>query len=217
MNEDGWIEYGASMRRNRQLLGLSVRDAATRAGVSKNTILRLESGRPIHRGSQAKLCRAYGCVPIDPADRQPPSREGTHYKLQSKAEQTWYATRLNAEGEAEAHTSPVIQEEGERERLGLNRLVNHFGLPLRVRREGSRFIPFLIELYGPTDTTCDRSGERFILCLQGSIRVVVGDESFVLEEGESASYDSTLPNRLEPVEPATKGRRAPMALQIVLP
>lgn len=210
-------EFGASMRRNRVLLGYSVREAAERAGISKNTILRIETGLPVQRATRQKLCRAYGCVPTDPEDRRAPQHQGKHFKLQTRDEAVWYATRIGADGQAEAYTNDRVQSPNERNRLGWNRLANHFGQPFRVRREGSRFIPFLVEVFAPTDTTADLSGERFILGIRGVVRVVVGEESFLVGEGEAASYDATLPNRLEPAEPIKRGEPAPLVLQIVIP
>lgn len=214
---DALQEFGASMRRNRLLLGYTVRDAAEKAGISKNTILRVEAGLPVQRSTREKLCHALGMVPTDPATRKPAAGAGRFYKIQTNAESVWYATIVNAQGEAEGYTNERIADSAERSRLGWYGLANHFGRPLRCRREGSRHIPFLIELYRATDVTSDPMGERFVYGLRGSVRVIVGDESFDLHEGEAATYDATQPNGLEPLQPVKPGQPAPLVLQIVLP
>ncbi|AIE84438.1 XRE family transcriptional regulator [Fimbriimonas ginsengisoli] len=210
-------EFGASMRRNRNLLGYTVRDLAELAGISKNTLLRVESGLPVQKATREKLCRALGMVPTDPASRRPGANEGAYYRLHTNADAVWYATKVNRNGEAESSTNERIGDPAERSRLGWYGLADNFGRPLRCRREGSRLIPFVVEVYRPSDITADPSGERFVYGLRGKVRVVVGEESFVLQEGEAATYDATQPNGLEPCDPVTPGHPAPLVLQIVLP
>jgi len=205
------------MRRNRVLLGWSVREAADRAGISKNTILRIEAGLSAQKSSVEKLSRAFGMVAIDPSGPRPSALEGKHFKLQTRESEVWYATRVGEDGKARGFTNDEIQNSDERNRRGWYGLASHFGLPLRVRRDGSRIIPFLIEVYRKTDESRDESGERFILGIRGRIRVNVGDEAFEVGEGEAATYDGAQPNSIEPVEVVRPGQDAPVALQIVLP
>lgn len=214
--EEALLEYGESMRRNRVLLGYSVREAAEKAGVSKNTILRIEAGLPVQKATFVKLARAFGMVPTDPATKRPAVTEGKYYKLQSADEAIWYATTVNKSGEAEASTNDELASQAERNRMGWYGLATHFGRPLRCRRANSHHIPFLVEVFAPTDVTAGPGGERFMYVLRGAVRVNVGDESFVLSEGGAATYDSTLPNGLEPLEPVLPGKLAPLVLQIVV-
>lgn len=213
--DEGLKDYGESMRQNRQVLGYSVRDAADLAGVSKNTILRLEAGLPVQKSTRVKLCRAYGMVAREPSPDR--AAEGANYRLQKREGLIWIPTRVTPDGHAEAYEHDRPLTDAERQRLGWHRLATQFGRPLRCRREGSRFIPFLLELYAPSDVTADPSGERFIYVLRGSVRVRVGDESFEMTEGEAASYDSTLPNGLEPLEPVMRGDVPPLVMQILMP
>lgn len=212
-----WREYGAVMRQNRTLLGISLREAATRAGISRNTVARLESGLPVQRTSVERLCRVYGCVPTDPTTRRPPVREGRYYRLHSNADAVWYTVRVNGEGLAEGVESERAADPRERRRLGSYGLADFFVRPLRCRREGSRLIPFVLELYKATDANADPVGERFVLGLKGRVRVHLGDDSFEVGEGEAAVYDCTVKNWLEPAEPVPPGGEAPLALQIYLP
>jgi transcriptional regulator with XRE-family HTH domain len=39
-------------------------------------------------------------------------------------------------------------------------------------------------------------GEESLLCLQGSVRVIVGDCEFILQAGDCISFDSSLPHRI---------------------
>jgi hypothetical protein len=96
-------------------------------------------------------------------------------------------------------------------------LATHFSIPYRVRREASRFMPFLVEVSNRTDVMCDPSGERFIYGLRGRMRVYSGEESFVIDAGEAACFDSTKPTCLEPADPVEATHPAPQALVVVLP
>lgn len=78
-------------------------------------------------------------------------------------------------------------------------------------------IPFIMEIYRKTDDAADLSGERFIYALRGDIRVNVGNESFVLSEGEGAMIESTLRHSFEPVEPADERSFGAQVLQVVHP
>jgi len=101
--------------------------------------------------------------------------------------------------------------------MGWYHLATHFISPLRCRREGSRYIAMITEIFGPTDVSQDLSGERFLLGLRGSVRVHVGDEIFELSEGEAATIDSTQPTGFEPLTPISAGSDAPLVLQVILP
>jgi transcriptional regulator with XRE-family HTH domain len=217
MSAEAWREYGETMRRDRMLLGLTVREAADRAGISRNTVARLESGLPVQKASIARLCKVYGCVPTDPTTRRPPQKEGAHFRLHTNAEAVWYAVRINEEGAAEPLQSKDAGDPRERQRLGGHGLAALFSRPLRCRRESSRLIPFVVELYAKSDATADPSGERFVLGLRGRTRVCVGDESFEVGEGECATYDGTVSHWIEPVEPIGPGVPGPQVLQIYMP
>lgn len=210
-------EHGETMRQNRILLGLSIREAADRAGISKNTILRLEAGLPVTRATHRKLSQAYGRAPISPEQRRTSAVEGKHYRLHTLPERVWIPTRIGKDGRAEIIENPRAGEQDERNRMGWYGLATHFGSPLRCRREGSRFIPFIVEVFAPTDVTSDASGERFLFGLRGRVRVQVGDEEFELGEGEAATYDATQPSGMEPALPVRPGDPAPVVLQLLVP
>ena len=53
--------------------------------------------------------------------------------------------------------------------------------------------------------------------LRGRVRIWVGQESFEVGEGEAATYDSTVPNCIEPAEPVKPREAGPQVLQIYLP
>lgn len=216
-SDDALREYGDTMRQNRVLLGLSLRDAAEKAGVSKNTIMRLEAGLPVNWSTHVKISRAYGRVPAPPQNRYTEVVSGIHFKKQPLETRPWLPVRIGKDGAAEIFKSSETIDQQERNRMGWYHLATHFISPLRCRREGSRFIAMITEIFAPTDVSHDVSGERFLLGLRGSVRVHVGDEVFELGEGEAATIDSTQPLGIEPSAPISAGLDAPLVLQIMLP
>jgi transcriptional regulator with XRE-family HTH domain len=210
-------EYGLTMRRNRQILGLSVRDAALRAGVSKNTVLRLEAGLPVTWSTHVKVSKAYGRVPARPEARKAGTEQGAHFSKQPFETRPWIPVRVDKNGVAEIFSDSQAVPQDERNRMGWYGVATHFLSPLRCRRESSRFIPMITEIFARTDLSSDLSGERFFLGLRGRVRIVVGDESFELGEGEAATIDATKVSGLEPSEPLKPGDPAPLVLQVVLP
>lgn len=211
------VTLGHVMRQNRLVHGWSIREAAEKSGVSKNTIRRIESGLPAHDRNHEKLCRAYGAVPLPTEQFKQPSGQGKNYVLQKRADQTWYALRVNAEGKSEVFRSGDSLTDAERARLGRYGLATHFSIPLRCRRENTRAVPFLVEVHGQTDVVADTSGERFIYGIRGDMIVQAGEEYFVLCEGEAACFDSTLPTSLAAASETRPLNPAPLAVVVVLP
>ena len=54
-----------TVREIREERGLSLRTLATKAGVSRNTLARIESGLPIRRSTKAKIAKALKVPPGD--------------------------------------------------------------------------------------------------------------------------------------------------------
>jgi len=213
--DPGRAYFAATMRQNRLFRGFTIREAADLAGISKNTVVRLESGLRIQKTSLAKLCKVFGCYPLETFPAQNAPNEGKYFRKHGTQCMLWYGTRVRADGNHEPFDPTSELTPDERQRLGRNGLAAHFGQPLRCRREGSRLIPFLIELYAPTDSGAHATGECFVYCLRGQVQVGAGDETFLLSEGEAACYDATVPNWLSPAGALEDS--APLVMQIFLP
>jgi len=205
------------MRLNRLLKGWKGSEAAEKAGISKNTVRRVEAGLAVHDSNLAKLCRAYGAVPDGPTGFWMPSARGNNFILQTNQDHTWLAMRILASGDSEVFRSDKELTDKERNRLGRYGLASHFSIPLRVRRERSRFAPFLLEIYGKTDVSKAADCERFIYVLSGRVIVQAGDEFFVVGEGEAATFDTSEATSFAPADPIDASHPAPRALVIVLP
>lgn len=65
-------------------------------------------------------------------------------------------------------------------------------------RADRRMNPFLLEIPagGGRSVARPHEGEEFLLVLRGRVALDYGDESFVLEEGDSLYFDAEVPHRL---------------------
>jgi transcriptional regulator with XRE-family HTH domain len=78
-----------------------------------------------------------------------------------------------------------------------------------------RKLEVLLNELEPGDTSDEfytHEGEEFGFVLEGSYEVTVGDEVFVLEEGDSISYPSRIPHKMRVV-----GNRQTRALWVITP
>ena len=62
-----------------------------------------------------------------------------------------------------------------------------------------KMLAAVYEVHHPWSDPIQHPGEEFVYCLQGDVRVTVGDEVHVLREGDSISFDSSLKHNFERV------------------
>lgn len=116
--------------------------------------------------------------------------------------------------EKNGHSSPDVEFEGERivvrkdERKGLHVPKSRVRYEL-LTPDLSRKVEFLWIEYAPGSSShpalMSHPGEENALCLRGSVVVTVEDHEFVLEAGDSISFDSSRAHNVEnrAPEPAT--------------
>lgn len=87
---------------------------------------------------------------------------------------------------------------------------------LAADKSGRHMEPFIIQV-APKETgefqLSSHEGEEFIFCLEGSIEVIYGDNSHVLEEGDSIYYDSIVAHHVH----ATDSRGAKILAVVYTP
>jgi len=171
------LELGRKIRALRLERRLTLRELAASVGVSQSLISQVERGLASPSITTLRRIAAALHVPI--------------------------AVLFLGSGEA---------SDGETDRLG-NRLVvrRHERKGLRVPQSNvlyelltpdlNRRIEFLWLEYGPGDTSqpdpMSHPGEENAICLEGSVVVTIDGEEFVLNEGDSISFDSSRPHRVE--------------------
>ncbi|MEY3764029.1 MAG: hypothetical protein RJB05_522 [Armatimonadota bacterium] len=164
------ITLGARIQRIRLRMNLSVRDVAEKAGVNKNTILRLEKGLTPSYTTLNRVCEALG-IHIAQLTRQDAHDETTiaiHSRMNEGRSQL-------AADETALLTS------------------------LECRLPDGKINSALLELYDRTEPV-NHPGEEFIFCLRGTALLTVGGQTYTLGEGDAATFWSTEIHRYAPAE-----------------
>jgi transcriptional regulator with XRE-family HTH domain len=181
---------GSRIRRARKRMGLSIRDLAESANVSKNSIVRLESGGMPHATTLLKVCGALGIHVASIAKPGPAEQQIT--AIHRHTDDRWFDLTDFGAGPLEDH--PLTAEE-RRERVGKGVQV-----PLMIltsRLESGRLLPTVLELYQASESR-SHPGEEFVYVLEGAATITVGDEVFELDAGESATFWSAEEHRYAP-------------------
>jgi transcriptional regulator with XRE-family HTH domain len=177
---------GPQLRTSREEAGISVRELARRTGLSPSLISQVENGKVL------------------------PSL-ATLFKLTNELG-TRVNTMIFGENRAPAHVAepesarmPVaarrVVKRGEGERIVLNSGVNWERLTPTADMEAD----FLHVVYEPGGSSCEgqefmrHNGREYGHILSGTLKVTIGFEEHLLRQGDSISFDSTLPHRLETV------------------
>lgn len=171
---------GARLRRARLRQGLSIRDLAERANVSKNSVVRLEQGGMPQPITIVKLCSAMGIHVASIA--KPSAEEGQIVAMHRHEDDRWYD--LTDFGAGPLADRPLNEIE-RRERVEQGTRVPL--LILKSRLESGNILPTVIELYEESERR-SHPGEEMVYVLKGRARVHVGQQSFDLDEGESATF-----------------------------
>lgn len=206
-------EYGKRLQAIRKAARRTVRDAASNAGVDKNTILRLEAGWPVRAATRKRICDAYGVLDLDPSEYRPgPSN---HVAVHTAGDERWVRTRLVDPHEPSVlayHEEMQIPEE--RRRQGIYGLANQFFARLGCARPEGVLKSALLEVYQSSGYSRQPSGEGLIYVLSGSLRFWIGGEILDVQEGSALCFDRTVLHMHEPT-PGTKPRDLPVRILYV--
>ena len=162
------MDVGERLQAIRKLKGLSQRELAKRAGVTNSTISMIEKNSV--SPSISSLRKVLGGIPMSMVEffseeMETPSAAQIVYKANELIDISDGAVTMKLVGRAHA----------------------------------SRAIAFLTEIYPPgADTGVEmltHEGEETGIVVEGRLELVVGLETFVLEEGDSYYFESTKPHR----------------------
>ncbi|MFM7322351.1 MAG: helix-turn-helix domain-containing protein [Armatimonadota bacterium] len=152
---------GARIQRQRVRRGLSVRELADRAGVNKNTIVRMEKGLTPSYATLNRVCEALG---VHIAQLTRPEVLGDEL--------------VSIHSRADEGPAPLASDEG----IVLR--------SLGCRLSGGRLNSALMELFGESEPTT-HPGEEHVFCLRGNARLTVAGRDYTLSEGDAAVFWST--------------------------
>jgi transcriptional regulator with XRE-family HTH domain len=203
--EPDYPEVGERLRARRRERHLSLRDLASRLGVSPSLISQIERGRARPSVSTLYAIVAELDVSLDEllfTDERPPA-SGVRTPDDEPA-----AVRSPAIPSAEAETpaaspatrarSEPVQPAGTRHRIRLASGVIWERLTT-VSEPGVEFLHVIYEVGGassPADAFQRHSGHEWGYVISGTLEVVIGFDRHVLEAGDAVSLDSRIPHRL---------------------
>lgn len=174
----GLATIGANVQTHRLNMGLSIRNLAKRAMVSKSTIVALEQGRSCRPATLAKVCAAMGLHVERFLD---PTAGGQAKELvHRRGGEEWFALDSLTSG-------PASESEGAR-------LVMFQNIPA-----DAGFRAGLIELRDVTPVR-EHLGREFVYVLKGSALIEIDGRSFTLVAGESAFVPEGAPHAYGPAQ-----------------
>ncbi len=200
MESDALVRYGQRMRILRQRAGFSIREAANRAKVDKNTLMKLERGEAVRGSIRKKICRAYGIMELDPFGPEE-TVYGDHFALHRRDSERWFRTRLKeVEEPSSISFSDGIQDAVERKRQGTYGFANQFIKRLSCDRPTGRLRAALLEVFSDSGWASQASGEGFMYVIHGTLEFEIGKERCQIEQGSAITFDRTIRHRHFPSE-----------------
>lgn len=175
---------GARIQRIRQRQNFSVRDLADKAGVNKNTILRLEKGLTPSYATLNRVCEALGVHVAQLT--QPEPEEDQTIALHARA----------AEGR-----EPLAADESV--------LLS----ALKCRLPGGRINSAIMELYGESESIT-HPGEELVFCLRGCAKISVAGRTYLLNEGDAATFWSAERHSYAPADDSTEDQLPVIILMV---
>lgn len=204
---------GPRMRQLRVNRGLSIRDLAGRAGVSKNTVLKIEQGQPIAEPLLNRICNKLQTI-VPNLLLAPPEEENLKVRVHRGDNASWRIAFRRSRAPKSIKDFDPVESSEERKRLGRVGFVTGFVQAHDASLPNGRLQAASLHLYGDQEEPGFRhSGEEFVYCLSGILKLTVGDESFMLGPGDSAVFDSSFRHRYESGLPTGTGE-ATQALMV---
>lgn len=189
---------GDRIRRIRIQMGLSVRDLAKLADLSKTSIVAIEQGKSFRMSTLLKVCTAMG-LHVDGIIQTTPETE-VPFAIHREKDDRWFDLADFAGG-------PVWT--GALDQSGLSEIVeNGCKSPLNIlasRLSAGRVKPTIMELFEKSETR-SHAGEEFVHVLRGSAKIVINDSEIVLAEGESVTFWSGEPHSYGPAVPGSPAK-----------
>jgi hypothetical protein len=193
-----------------------MRELAERAQVSKNSVLKIEQGHPLKDAVLDKICHGLSTdlTRLEVLD----TNWDANYVVHEKEMVRWITQHDRNKGKPSRANPEMIQREEERKRLGTLGFVKDFFTLLRCALPTGSLVGGIVEVYAKTDAN-EARGEIFVYCLRGTVRMNLNERSgkpdtFVLREGEAATFFNDGDHTYEPVDRIGPTTPAPRFLYV---
>jgi transcriptional regulator with XRE-family HTH domain len=207
----GWpapVTLGNRIQRVRQRLGLSVRDLADRAGVNKDTVVKLERGQTPSYRTLVRVCDALEISVVQLLRPEAEAGEEAVVSLHLRQSEQRVPRPL-VELDPDSPETVRYREARQRELIAADEKVLLSWLSCRL--PGGKLNAWILELRGETDTST-HPGEEFLFCLRGTARLTVAGRIYTLREGDAATFWCAEPHTYAPSEEAMAAGDLPVLL-----
>ncbi len=176
---------GDRLRRIRLQQGLSIRQIADLAGISKTSVVQVEAGRTSRRATYLKVAQVMGLhlERLLEASHQ----QEKPYAIHRRSADEWFDLTKFDQGPLPSDADLAMLSAGGVVPLNI----------LHPRLEGGRIKPTILELYGPSPVR-SHAGEEHVYVLSGRASISVGESTVELDEGESITFWSAEPHGYAP-------------------
>lgn len=199
---------GDRLRRARLSAGLSVREAADKAGIDKGTVVKVEKGHTPSYRVLVRLCDALGVSVVHLLKPEAAEAADPLVAVHRRAKE-WKAPRVELD--------PGSQETVRYRPAGTHELVaadeKVLLTWLACRLPGGKLNCWVLDLRGPTEPTT-HPGEEFVFCLRGEARLTVAGRSYLLTPGDAATFWSAEQHQYAPAEPLAGGDPSVLLLSV---
>ena len=186
---------GHRIRRIRDQQGISIRDVAEKATISKNSIVRLEQGRGSQPITVLKICTVLG-VHVERLAEPTDEDLVIAVKHQTKDDR-WFDAADMASRSLLGAQQPL--KPGERKKAVAQGALIPINL-LKSKLPGGCILPSVLEIYQKSPTR-SHAGEEFAYVLSGYAIITIGGKKHRLKAGESITFWSAEPHSYAPADP----------------
>lgn len=183
------------MRRTRMQQQLSIRQLAEKAGISKTSVVQVESGRTSRRSTYLKVAQVLG-LHLDRLLLENPMGDRP-YAVHHGENDSWFDLVHFGDGPLPSAAQHSVEA---RAALSSREGVAPLNI-LASRLEQGRIKPTIIEVFSRSETR-SHAGEEYVYVLEGKAVVYVGSDSVTLDQGESITFWSAEPHSYAPAENA---------------
>ena len=207
------VVFGENARALRKVRGWSIEILAKRAGLSPQTVLRIEKGFPSTKMKREMLALALDTLPS--RLEAVPKTVGDDIAIHLREYDFW-TSLLDSRPQAAEDNSERIQTASERDRLGQLGFVTQFVKVLHCRLPRGKLVAGVLEIHGPLHPSKYLGGEVFAYALKGDIVVHLDSETFDLQEGEACTLDCSKSFYFEPKQFSATSIKASLVLYVRL-
>lgn len=211
--DDAAKRVGPRIRKLRESRGLTIRQLAERVGISKNTLLRLEQGEPIAEKIFVRICDGLQTVPPNllVADEE----WNRPYRVHRTSDNSWRIAFRRERAPSIYQDWEPIDEAAERQRIGNLGFVSGFLQSHHCSLRDGLIQAAVLELYGDQEKPGFRhSGEEYVLCLEGKIRITIGKDEVILEPGDAVTFWSRVRHKYANALPPRPGGQGAKMLML---